>query len=326
MNSDKINIVACLDKGFVMPTGVMVYSACVNTPNVDTDFHFVIDESVTDEDKKSIDDTIGQFQGKHSFYYNVSDHLLNITKFVCKSGLPLITYYRLFLTEILPNDIEKVLYLDGDCIVRHSLQPLCDIDLSDYAVGSVFDMYDGDIEFYNRLRYAPEKGYFNAGVLLINLDYWRRHDVINDFIDYLNTYPERIMLEDQDVLNVVFQDKKLAIPIKYNFQMNFLNKIPKWYYWKYEEELTKAQKDPVIVHFAGFYKPWDKRIRHPHPFDSTFYKYQDQTIWRGQRVERRKLKTRIINNVGTILRKLRLMPPKESLYKEYPPIDTSENI
>ena len=319
--NDKIHIIMCLDKGFVMPTGVMVYSVCVNNPDVDIDFHYIIDDSITEDDKKKLDDTIAPFQGKRSFYYNISLISLDNIKLISKTGLPVVTYYRLFLTELLPKSINTVLYIDGDSIVRHSLQPLFQIDLSKYAVCSVFDMYDGEIEFFNRLRYAPEKGYFNAGVLLINLDYWRKNNVVKEFVDYLNTYPERIMLEDQDVLNVVFQDKKLAIPIKYNFQINFLNKIPKWYFWKYEKEMTEAQKDPVIVHFAGIFKPWDKSIRNPHPFDSTFYKYQDQTIWKGQRVEKRRLRTRISNNAGYILRRIGLKTPIESLYKALPPID-----
>ena len=51
MNKAIIHIVACLDHGFVMPTGVMMYSVCVNNPDVDINFHLIVDESVTADDR-----------------------------------------------------------------------------------------------------------------------------------------------------------------------------------------------------------------------------------------------------------------------------------
>ena len=61
---ETMHIALCLDRGYVMPTGVMMYSVCANNLDAEIDFHVVIDESVTDKDKKDIEDTIFPFEGK----------------------------------------------------------------------------------------------------------------------------------------------------------------------------------------------------------------------------------------------------------------------
>ena len=316
-----MQIVACCDKGFVMPTGVMVYSVCVNNQDVDIDFHFVLDESVSEKDKNDLADTIHQFSGKKAFFYTVGSEQTKRFPLVNVVNLTRATYYRLFLTEILPSTIDKILYLDGDIVVRHSLLPLWNTDIADYAVGAVIDWAEGDIEKFNRLRYPYQIGHFNAGVLLVNLDYWRKKNVIKDFMDYLNNYSDRIVHEDQDVMNVVFQNVKYKLPIKYNFQTGFLRNYPLWDYWRYEKEHKEALNDPVIVHFTEACKPWFAYNHHPQPYRSTFYKYQNQTKWKHKRVRHGMIKRRIRVILFNMLVKTGMASPQGKIFIDVPPID-----
>jgi len=316
-----MDIVACFDHGFVMPTGVMVYSVCANNADVDIVFHLVVDESVTENDKKDLVTTITAFQGKQVRFYEVSSQRCAVYPLLKAERLTRATYYRLFLAEILPSTVDKVLYLDGDCIVRHTLLPLWQTDISSYAVGAVFDVSEGNIEFYNRLRYPPASGYFNAGVLLINLVYWRQHHVLDLFLDYMNAYRSRIKYEDQDILNVILQDKKMFIPAKYNFQTSFLKNKARWDYWKHADELKEAMADPVIVHFTLKDKPWDTYARHPHPYRSTFLKYQKHTKWEDVRLEKRTRKTIIRNFIDDMMRQLGLRTQRISPFMEIQPVD-----
>jgi len=318
---ETIHIVACLDKGYVMPTGVMIYSACANNPDSDIDFHMVVDESVSDNDKKDLIDTISQFEGKRGFFYSVNSHLYKIFPLTNFKWLTRATYYRILLPEILPDSVRKVIYIDGDCIIRHSLIPLWRTDISEIAIGAVFNAFEGQIERFNRLRYSPDLGYFNAGVLLINIDYWRKHNVVNSLTDYIYRYPERIAFEDQDVMNVVLKDSKKSLPPKYNFQTDMLRCTPCFHYWKYEEELKEAIADPVIIHFTSREKPWYKYMRNPHPYKSSFVKYQNQTKWKGVKIEKRFLKVRSRNYIGDILRFIKILPPIRPRYIELSPID-----
>ena len=317
---EKIHIAVCLDNGYVMPTGVLMYSTCVNNQDVDIDFHVLIDESIDEKGQEDLKDTINKFHGKRVLFYSLKS-VTALSFPLVKNHLTRAAYYRLFLSDILPSTIEKVLYLDGDIIVRHSLLSLWNTDLTDYAVGTVMDVCDGDIKIYNRLRYSYQKGYFNSGVLFINLKYWRENHIVKEFIEYLTHYPERIKQEDQDVMNVVLQDKKLKLPVKYNLQTSFLSKDPCWDYWKYESEVKMGIEDPVIVHFTSNWKPWCTYLRFPHPYRNTFLKYQSQTKWKNCNYDRRSLSKKIKNYIEDILRKLGIIKHLDNIFIDIPPID-----
>lgn len=320
MEKEKINIAVCLDKDYVMPTGVMLYSVCVNNQDVDIDFHILIDIGVTEDNQQDLKNIVNQFQGKRVLFYSGKD-LSTIQFPINLERLPRAAYYRLFLSDVIPSTIEKVLYLDGDIIVRHSLLPLWYTDLDNYALGATIDACEGDIKIYNRLRYSFGKGHFNTGVLLINLKYWRDNQIRNDCLDYIINYPDRIIYADQDVMNVILQDKKLIIPVKYNLQTAFLRKSPCWDYWKYETEVKMGIEDPVIVHFTSKWKPWYADLRFPHPYRNTFLKYQYQTKWKDCSFDRRSLYMKIRNSIGVILRKVGVKKQIESIFIDILPID-----
>jgi len=320
MEKEKIHITVCLDKGFVMPTGVMMYSVCVNNIDVDIDFHILIDESVTEKDQQDLKDTIYNYHGKRIIFYSVKNN--SVLSFpLNRADLTRASYYRLFLSDILPSTINKVLYLDGDIIVRHSLMPLWHTDLNSYAVGAAIDVDEGLRNRYNRLQYPFEKGYFNAGVLLINLKYWRDNNIVKEFVEYLNNYPERIDNEDQDVMNVVLQDIKQSIHVKYNFQTGFLRKVRGWNYCEHESEVNIGMQDPVIVHFSERRKPWRTDLRYPHPYKNTFLKYQGQTKWKNCCYDPRPLNKKIRNMIGDFLRIIGLKEKKINPFIDIPPID-----
>ena len=129
LDMDRIEIVVCVDKWFVMPTGVMMYSVCMNNPNVDIRFHVIADDSVPELGKDDLREMVEKFSGKEIVFYDI-----DITRFPSfpkvSVNLTQASYYRLLLSEILSKELHKVLYLDGDMIVRHSLLPLWTVDLN----------------------------------------------------------------------------------------------------------------------------------------------------------------------------------------------------
>ena len=118
--------------------------------------------------------------------------------------------------------------MDGDIIVRHSLQPLWKTDLTGFALAAVLTGFSHDLQIYNRLKYASGLGYFNAGVLLISLDYWRVHHVAERFANIINARRNDITGHDQDVLNIAFCDKKILLPTKYNLTTSYFSIFHKY--------------------------------------------------------------------------------------------------
>lgn len=290
-------VACCTDDNFVMPCGIMLKSLCLNNYDTDILVYLIIDASVSEKSKLLLQSCVGNSE-KHVIEFCLIDEASvsrypSLGKF--NPHVSKATYYRLFMSEFLPKNISKVLYLDCDMIICQSLAELWNINIQDYAIAGVIDQCDQSIDNYNRLHYPHSYHYINAGMLLINLDYWRRHDVMNVLLSYIKKYPDRIKFHDQDVLNAVFYDKKKLLPLKFNVQTSFYHKIEFMNidYWENSEELKKAIQYPVILHFSSGLKPWFKDCLHP--MRHYFYNYKSKSPWKNQKLLKRKIlfKTKI---------------------------------
>lgn len=315
-----MDIVVCTDKRNIMPTGVMMTSVCVNNTKEDICFHVVTDEDVSSSQRNDLKEVVSLYSRKTVTFYTVPQDFLKIHFPNVDSRIPRTAYFRLFLTELLPKTIDMVLYFDGDIIVRHPLLEIWNTDITNYAVAAVPDYDEGLIEKYNRLCYPPSLGYFNSGVLLINLKFWREHRVLNQFLDCMQKHADKFVNWDQDVLNFVFCGQKLMLPIKYNLQHGHLWKVPRFDYWKYEQQLIEARKDPVIIHYT-LEKPWMKYVQFRNPYSSLFYKYQDMTKWKGVKVDNWSFKKKMRTLVVAILRKMKFLPVRKSKFVDVNLID-----
>lgn len=271
-----MNILTCTDSRFVIPTGVMFSSICINNQEEELNFHLIIDGSVTESQKEALKEEIEKKYSNTtlSFYLIQIDDIKKylIVKRAC---FPVSIYYRLLLENILPSNIDKVLYLDGDIVVRNNITDLWQTDITDYAVGAVVNQSLSN-QFWKRLGYPKEKGYFNSGVLLINLKYWREHKLAQQYVKYIKENPDKLLYPDQDVLNVVLQDSKKLLPERYNVQEAFYRINRECVPCENTEEIEKAIYNPSIIHYTDV-KPWYYECKHP--FRDVYYEYRSRTRW-----------------------------------------------
>ena len=198
--------------------------------------------------------------------------------------------------------------------MKHSLIEMYETNIDNIALAAVPDRDEGQIYLYNNLRYEQRLGYFNSGVLLINLKYWRMHNLLNEYIKFATQYPERLKFHDQDVLNYVLRENKKGLPLKYNVQDGFFKKELN-ISWEYEDELKEAISDPYVVHFTcGMNKPWNKGC--DVPYKEEFFKYRNLTKWSNQPLQKVSLpyKTRIKQYIKNILILLGVMKTPDSKY------------
>lgn len=311
-----MDIVACTDNNYVMPTGVMIYSVCCNNADVNITFH-IITGGVEIQGKEQLIRTIEPFTNKTIVFYDAKELDISVFPQMENCLYPTSAFYRLMINELLPVTLNKVLYLDVDLIVRQSLLPLWNVELEDYAIAAIPDWHVECSDFDKRLNYPKELGYINTGVLLINLEYWRTHNVLNSFIDYMIQHADKIIYADQDILNYVFRENKMILPIKYNLQTGLIWNCTKEQFdeEEYNRIIQESLRDCVIVHYSGG-KPWKKGCRHP--FRRSFHKYYSQTLWKNDPLqETRPLKLRIIKFFSTKLRRLKLIPELPPYGKEF---------
>jgi len=172
--------------------------------------------------------------------------------------LTIATYYRILMTEILPKEINKVLYFDCDILIRKPLDELWNIDLKSYPLTAAIAA--GMHDYSKEIGLNKDSLYFNAGIMLVNLQYWRVNDIYYKCLKILETHHKIIQWWDQDILNIVFEGKWLPIDFTWNSQPYLYEDIKSegpeilnlYNIYNYQ----CAIKDPHIVHYAGGSKPW----------------------------------------------------------------------
>ena len=122
------------------------------------------------------------------------------------------TLYRLLLPSLLPASVDKVLYLDADTLVCGSLERLYANDLKGRLVAAVVD--EGAIERKRQLGFEETEGYFNAGVLLLNLAEIRAADLESRWLRMVNE--TQYIWPDQDILNITCKGAISWLPAEFN--------------------------------------------------------------------------------------------------------------
>lgn len=291
-----MDIVFSCDKAYVMPAAVMLYSLFEN--NRDSEIRIFALYSGDAECLSPLKDIVERYGGTFTLcdMSNIESPLLPVYQKDQRSHISVAAYYRLFVSEILPAEMDKVLYLDCDIVVEGSIKDLWDIDLEGKPLAAVIDFENNNVCFSNRLEYDTNYGYFNSGVLLINLKYWREHNVLNSFKQYIAEHHTQLFYHDQDVLNHEFHALKKELPIRYNLQSGFLWKEEiRNFNRRYNHQIDEAVNNPCIIHYTED-KPWFKDSTHP--MRDYWYKYQNLTEWKGLRRGSNKLKIKqIINKI-----------------------------
>ncbi len=280
-----MEIVVSLNENYLLPAGVLLCSLFENNINEEINVHLFLGEGKNDfwQPLCDLSDKYHQSVSLYQLYGKISSK--NIDG-IDTHRYPIESYNRLFMGRFLPTDVHKVIYLDCDMVVNNSLHDLWEENIEDYAVGVVTDYQNNNMKVYERLGYDAKYGYFNAGMMLVNLDYWRSHDVISLFLDYIKTHSDILDFADQDVLNSLFFDKKKILPIRYNLNTAFLYKKKCLLISSdYNQEIEDAFHNPAIIHFTTD-RPWFKGS--PNPMLHYWEKYRDMTIWKGQTMKTRK--------------------------------------
>ena len=194
-----------------------------------------------------------------------------------ESAVTLNTYLRLFVPDKLP-DLDRIIYLDCDMIVLGSLGELHSIDLGDNILGASLDS-DVVIKSSQVWDYVKKINplYFNAGMLLMNLEEMRKDNLTKRMQEWLSKGGE-LIYADQDALNYLYRDRFVVTPLRFNAQFPLLAQMGTELLSKERPEFSELKK-PVIIHFCTAQKPW-LYLPEP-PYKKEFKKYFDMTPWKG---------------------------------------------
>lgn len=205
------------------------------------------------------------------------------------------SWYRILLPELLPQ-LDRVLYLDSDVIVTDDPAPLWDTDLGGKLFGAVPNPLYWFMPNWPRrdLGLADPLDYLNSGVLLLDSAKMRADNVIELLREYSAAHPDN-RLPEQDALSELMRGRWLRLHPRWNLQSIFYEYPPKRLPFP-ESVVREALARPGMIHFNGWFKPWQFASRHPR--GGLYFEHLRHTPW----------PERPLDNAGFAYRLIRPLP------------------
>lgn len=282
-----MNIVYSSSNAYAEIAGTSIVSLFESNKDINKINLYIIDNGIDEVNKNRLNNIARIYNRSIYFLESIDIEKMSNTH-INVGKWHISTFYRLFLSSILPSDVERVIYIDCDILILKSLKELWNIDMKDKWVMGVDDCRGGS--YRGNIGLESNSIYINNGFLLIDLKEWRENDVESEYLKFINKYKGNITYVDQGVLNGVLGKKKKIglLPLSYNVQTAFLEcsydeikmyRRPVLAYSK--EEYDKGRINPIIIHFTSFFmsgsRPWNKENNHK--YREEFLKYRSMTNW-----------------------------------------------
>lgn len=251
-----MNILVTINKGYIKQLNVLLNSIQYSNSNESFDI-YILHKNLELEDIKEIQ--IGLDLEKF-LIHEIKIPKSEIDNFpVYEERYPVEIYFRIFASKYLPQNVDKVLYLDSDTVVINNLKELYEIDFEgNYFIATTH--IRKLLHKFNEIRLdiKEDEPYINTGVLLINLQELRKINVEKEVIEYVENNKNKLMLPDQDIISSIYGSKiKLIDDLKYNLGDRALN----LYNLNNPTKQIKLKwicKNTVVIHYYGKNKPWSK--------------------------------------------------------------------
>lgn len=264
---DNMDIAYSINEKYVGYCLVSVCSLLDNNRGCRINIHILYDSLLPDSINR-IRDFIAQ-RGGNVVFHEVAEE--SVSGLILNSW-PQSAWYRIFLPQILGEDVERVLYLDSDTIVSGPIAELFEMDMNGKSLAGCVDVMTLNDEVFTRLGYHKSLGYICSGVLLINLDYFRIHNITQEILSYAKKNAEVLKYPDQDAINYICRDTKLLLPLKYETMNSYFRNDE--FVNLYHDQFADMIADHRIIHYAGC-PPWFIETS-VHPFTNLFWHYAKQ--------------------------------------------------
>ncbi len=250
----EINLIVCINDKYVYPCVNMLIS--IRNSTLEKIKVFVLTTSLSYKKELFLKKMLSKY------HFDVFIIRTAIKDFPSNAHFSVDMYLRLFAFDLLPN-IDKALYLDADIIVNMDIRKLFNINIDNKLVAAVED-YGVAFDYKENSNYWIKKNrtYLNSGVILFNLDLFRKKINKKTIVDTIVQYKNKLLYPDQDVLNLILSDDDfLVLDECFNNQISIKRR--------------KINVENSIVHYTGNWKPWNHLIKKKHErlYWNNLYKY-----------------------------------------------------
>lgn len=295
------HIVLGADDNYSLPLATTIFSILKNA-NLESSLHFhILDGGITDKNVRKINKVFNKL-GKQHFINWIHPDLSQLND-LSTPGRPPSIYLPILIPSLLPDHCKKAVFLDCDMIIESDISKLASLEMDGSPIMAVRDYLiqicsdrEG-IATFKELGGEADSPYFNSGVMVLNIELWRKENLTEKAIDYIQKNRDTIYHYDQGVLNALFIDKWKELDPMWNqqgclFWPQVLKKT------RYTEQLLENYEQlvnqPYIIHYLSPSKPWSHTCMHPHANRFLYYLKESgwfgpvgwQTWWRSYQVRR----------------------------------------
>ncbi|WP_456059832.1 glycosyltransferase family 8 protein [Brachyspira pilosicoli] len=233
------NICLCADNNVVEYMSALIVSILRNSSQDEKFIFHIITSCISEENKNYLNElkNIKNFQLK---YYNPI-HREKFERWYSEKTpqkWPVEVFFKLDIPFIL-KDLDKVLYLDCDMIAVNNFKELFDINMDNYTVAAAKDKLISNSHL-KKIKLNKSNGYFNSGLLLINIKNFNTLFPNDTFLEKIDKYLNNIKIveyPEQDIINIIFNNKIKPIDSKYNCVSAIVKK-------------DKEVQDTIIAHYT----------------------------------------------------------------------------
>ncbi len=266
-----IQVVVGCDDGYAPHLAVMLLSLFKHSTSLPVKVHVLVPPGFVS--RARLDQALGEHAGRLNYYALADGAVLGLKQ---RYDLTAATYYRLLISDVLPPNMHRVIYLDCDMLVCSDIADLWNFPLGDAIVAAALEP---SFVQNHVLGLPDDTPYFNAGLLLIDLARWRRDGIGQAALDFATAHPERLTYNDQCALNWVLWDRWVMLDSVWNLLTLALSRIVDGEV-HYLNPVPPIAVQARIVHFNAPGRPW--LYMDEHPFKPDYLAYKARTPWRDE--------------------------------------------
>lgn len=274
---DIVYVALTTDDNYAQHTAVVVSSILKNSRKK---IHFyIVHSGLTTENASNIRETALSLDVSGIDFIDIDFLKIDFAQFHISGHINIAAYFRLVLPNVLPEFLDKVIYLDTDLIVLDDLYKLWEFNLLSYPIAAVPDygIMSSKKAIQNKSRFInilSGESYFNSGVLVINLKIWREFNYTEKLIQLIQT--SKYQHHDQDALNQLFKNNWMQLPLNWNVIPPVFYLLPKLLINpRFRRTALEAKRNISILHYAGRNKPW--QFKSYKGFNDKYYYYLSLT-------------------------------------------------
>jgi lipopolysaccharide biosynthesis glycosyltransferase len=295
MKKEIIRVCYATDDNYVIWVGTSILSLLENNRHYEIEI-YILDNRISASNKQKLL-KLGKKYATKIIFCKVADYLeslkkLGVGQLYNEKLVSYSAFARISIGEVIPSKIKKIIYLDADTIVEGDIGQLWRLPLKGHTLAAAIEA--GHCLYKKVIGLDEKVNYHNTGVLLFDLQRWRAKKYALKILDHMKNVQAKYLYVDQDFFNLVVNRDILTIGLRFNmtqpyqvwngWQLRLIYKFKRASFYS-NEEIVKAKRQPIIIHFAGglLGKPWESNTLNPWVTKFDKYLYHSDLPWQNYR-------------------------------------------